>query len=239
MWIVENYWVLQKQFYIGSCSRTMFFTILQRLGDNRNYCSRPLLNLSHWDSADCIQLSAVNYGHTHLLWKELASFIFQGNKKQQKQQSMTSKSLKNLIWNEGTEMKRTHSRSGLFDAFWNVTMREREGEVKWPLAGRGPRASWVDTFNGCHLFSRDVKTSQQIRRVSRLSARMMLCLQVAMDTDGLYQARKSEGSRLDCELYFHSTFYHFTMYISKTSTVLLGIAVTVMTIGGRNHAFAE
>lgn len=28
------------------------------------------------------------------------------------------------------------------------------------------------------------------------------------------------------------------MYISKTNTVLLGIAVTIMIIGGRNHAFA-
>lgn len=38
-----------------------------------------------------------------------------------------------------------------------------------------------------------------------------------------------------------STFYHFDyqlMYISKTSTVLLGIAVTIMIIGGIIHAFA-
>lgn len=34
------------------------------------------------------------------------------------------------------------------------------------------------------------------------------------------------------------SFDYRAMYISKTSTVLLGIAVTIMIIGGRIHAFA-
>lgn len=59
-------------------------TISQHLGGNGSYCSRPLLNPSHWDSADWMRLSPVNYGHTHLLWKKLASFIFQWNKKNNK-----------------------------------------------------------------------------------------------------------------------------------------------------------
>lgn len=59
----------------------MKVTISQHFGGNGSYCSRPLLNPSHWDSADWMRLSPLNYGHTHLLWKKLASFIFQGNKK--------------------------------------------------------------------------------------------------------------------------------------------------------------
>lgn len=68
---------------------------------------------------------------------------------------------------------------GMFAAFWNVTMWEKEGKVKWLLAESCPRASWIDTFNGCHLLLCDVKTSEQICPVSRLPVPLNLVLRSA------------------------------------------------------------
>lgn len=144
-------------------------TIWQDLERNGNYCSRPFVYISQWHSADWIQPSTVNYVQTHYLLKQLASFMFQGNKKQQKQQSTTSKSSEDLILNEGALMRRMLSRYlGCLMLFENVTVRESEGKVKWLLAGSRPRALWVDTFSGCHLLLCNMKTSNQISHLSQL-----------------------------------------------------------------------
>lgn len=69
---------------------------------------------SQSDSADWIRLSTVNYGHTHPLFKkEPASFIFQGNKTQQKTK-------RDIIVLEGSDPERGSGDEADSFSLWDV-----------------------------------------------------------------------------------------------------------------------